>query len=189
MTASTWTWSRIARRIRVPVGFLCAAGYLWIARPTWLSIALGCLLAAPGVWLRAVAAGHVRKNAELTTSGPYAYTRNPLYLGSILIAFGFAAASRSVWVGVGLVAVFFAIYLPVIKAEEVFLRGAFPDFDQYARSVPRLFPRLRAKGMNSSVAFSRELYVKHREYNALVGAVAMMCALALKLIFSARVHF
>ena len=189
MTDAKWTWSRIARRIRVPMGFLCAASYLWVAKPTWTSIAVGCLVTAPGVWLRAAAAGHVRKNAELTTSGPYAYTRNPLYLGSIIIACGFAAASRNIWVAAGLIVLFFAIYLPVIRAEEVFLRGAFPDFDQYARAVPRLFPRFSAKSAGSHVAFSRERYLKHREYNALVGSIAMMCALGLKLIYTAKVKF
>src|SRR5258708_1669041 len=141
-----WTWSRIARRIRVPLGFAFAAIYIWLAQPTWTSIAIGCLIAAPGLWLRAVAAGHVRKNAELTTTGPYAYTRNPLYLGSIIIALGFGVASRSLWVAVAIIVLFLAIYLPVIKSEEVFLRDAFGDFDEYSRNVPRLFPRLRATG-------------------------------------------
>src|SRR3954470_14343085 len=123
------TWSRIAQRIRVPLGFVFAIGYMWLAAPTWLSIVIGCAVIAPGVWLRAIAAGFVKKNAELTVTGPYAYTRNPLYLGSVIIALGFAVASRNVWIGAGLVALFLAIYIPVIKSEEQFLRGAFADFD------------------------------------------------------------
>src|SRR4030081_2484779 len=121
---SPWTWSRIARRIRVPLGFVFAVIYIWLASPTRLSIAVGCLVAIPGVWLRAIAAGHVRKNAELTTTGPYAYTRNPLYLGSIIIALGFGVASRSLWVALTIVILFLAIYLPVIRSEEAYLRGA-----------------------------------------------------------------
>jgi protein-S-isoprenylcysteine O-methyltransferase Ste14 len=179
-----WTWSRIARRIRVPLGFVFAALYLWLAKPTWTSIAIGCVIAAPGVWLRAIAAGHVRKNAELTTTGPYAYTRNPLYLGSIIIALGFGVASRSLWVAVAIIVLFLAIYLPVIKSEEVFLRDAFGDFDEYARNVPRLFPRLRASGASTSSSFSRQLYLKHREYNAVVGSLVMMLALVLKLVWT-----
>ena len=93
------SWSRVARRIRVPTGFLFAAFYLWRARPSATSLASSLLLVAPGLLLRACASGYVKKNAELTVTGPYAYTRNPLYLGSILMAFGFAAASRSVWAG------------------------------------------------------------------------------------------
>jgi protein-S-isoprenylcysteine O-methyltransferase Ste14 len=179
-----WTWSRIARRIRVPLGFVFAALYLWLAKPTWTSIAAGCLIAAPGVWLRAIAAGHVRKNAELTTTGPYAYTRNPLYLGSIIIALGFGVASKSLWVAGAIVVLFLAIYLPVIKSEEVFLRGAFSDFDEYAGNVPRLFPRLRADEGSTASSFSRQLYLKHREYNAVVGSLLMMLALVLKLVWT-----
>ncbi|MCU1306476.1 MAG: putative protein-S-isoprenylcysteine methyltransferase-like protein [Acidobacteriaceae bacterium] len=179
-----WTWSRIARRIRVPLGFAFAALYLWLAKPTWTSIGVGCLVAAPGVLLRAIAAGHVRKNAELTTTGPYAYTRNPLYLGSIIIALGFGVASESVWVAVAIIVLFLAIYLPVIKSEEVFLRGAFGNFDEYANNVPRLFPRLRAAGGSTATSFSRQLYLKHREYNAVVGSLLMMLALVLKLVWT-----
>lgn len=176
------TYSQIARRIRVPLGFVTAALFLWLARPTWMSIALGCVVALPGLWLRALAAGHVRKNAELTTSGPYAYTRNPLYLGSILIAAGFAIAANNPWVGVLLIAMFLAIYLPVIRSEEAFLRSTFPAFDDYARTVPRLVPRLTAANAEPG-SFSRELYRKHREYNALIGAGLLMLVLVAKLLF------
>ena len=113
-------WSRVARRIRVPLGFIFAALFLWLAHPTWTSIIVGAVVALGGVWLRAAASGHVRKNAELTTTGPYAYTRNPLYLGSILIACGFSIASRSWIVVLICVVLFTAIYLPVIRSEEQF---------------------------------------------------------------------
>ena len=180
-----WTWSRIAQRIRVPLGFLFAVIYIWLAHPSWYSIALGCVAAAPGIWLRAIAAGFVKKNRELTTTGPYAYTRNPLYLGSIIIALGFAVASRNLWVAVPIVLLFFAIYLPVIQSEEKYLASVFPGFEEYKKSVPRLFPRLNAARTEPSV-FSKELYLKHREYNALVGSAAMMLALALKIIWHSR---
>ena len=183
---ANWTWSRIAQRIRVPLGFVFAAVYIWLAHPTWFSIAVGCAVAAPGIWLRAIAAGFVKKNRELTTSGPYAYTRNPLYLGSIIIALGFAVASRNLWVAVPIILLFFAIYLPVIRSEEKYLGSTFPGFDQYKNDVPRLFPRLTAAGGAERGAFSRELYFKHREYNALVGSAAMMLALALKIIWHSR---
>ena len=89
------TWSRLARRIRVPLGFAFAALYIFLAQPTLLSIVTGSIVALAGVAIRATASGHISKNSELTTSGPYAYTRNPLYLGSIVIAAGFAIAARS----------------------------------------------------------------------------------------------
>ena len=88
-----------------------------------------------------MASGHVKKNEQLATTGPYAYCRNPLYLGSIIIAIGFAIASRDVWVAIGIIGLFSVIYVPVIRGEEAFLRGQFAEYDSYARRVPRLLPR------------------------------------------------
>jgi len=177
-------WSQIARRIRVPLGFAFALLYFGLARPTWRSIALSLILIIPGLLTRAMASGHVSKNESLATSGPYAYTRNPLYLGSLLMGLGFALAARSWWVGVALVVMFFAIYLPVIRGEEAFLRQKFPEFEEYAGRVPRMFPRFTpAPGSpaESPNDFSLDLYRKHREYNALLGMLAMMVALVLKM--------
>src|SRR5271168_4276992 len=175
-------WSQIARRIRVPLGFLFAVFYFWVARPTWRSMAVGAIMVAPGLLIRALASGHVRKNESLATSGPYAYTRNPLYLGSLLMGVGFAVAARSWWVGVVLVVMFFAIYVPVIRDEEAFLRQTFPEFDEYARRVPRMFPRMMPlRPDEDSGGFSLDLYLQHREYNALLGALAMLATLILKI--------
>lgn len=176
-------WSRIARRIRVPLGFLFAVVYFWLAKPTWLSIAIGSVIAASGIAIRAAAAGHVKKNRELTTTGPYAYTRNPLYLGSFIIAIGFGIASRNWWVAFVIAVLFLAIYLPVIRSEEIFLRAEFAGFNEYCARVPRLIPKMRASGAAKGT-FSKELYLRHREYNALIGALAMMAALAAKLVYS-----
>jgi protein-S-isoprenylcysteine O-methyltransferase Ste14 len=180
-------WSRIARRIRVPLGFVFAVLYFWLARPTWRFLAFGAILIVPGLLIRALASGHVRKNEALATSGPYAYTRNPLYLGSLLIGMGFGVAARSWWVGAALVVMFFAIYLPVIRDEESFLRQNFPEFDEYAqrvpRMVPRMFPRIAPQSgtPDTPAGFSFDLYLKHREYNALLGAVLLTCALIMKM--------
>jgi len=182
-------WSRIARRIRVPMGFVFAGVYIWLARPTFVSMAWSLLMVLPGLWLRGYAAGYVKKNAELTMTGPYAYTRNPLYLGSMLIAFGFAAASKSIVIVLLLAALFAVIYIPVIRSEEAFLRSKFSDFDAYATSVPRLLPRLGRARIASSEpetergTFSYPLYRKHREYNALMGATAIYAVLALRIVF------
>jgi protein-S-isoprenylcysteine O-methyltransferase Ste14 len=170
------------RKLRVPLGFVFAALFLWRARPTWLSLAAGAALVLPGLALRAAAAGSVKKNTELATGGPYAYTRNPLYLGSLLIAVGFALAGMDPYIGVGIVALLLAIYLPVIRSEETYLRMAFPEFEAYAARVPRLFPRLHAPD-SAPLAFSRALYLRHREYNALIGTVALFAALIGKIIF------
>jgi len=178
-------WSSIARRIRVPLGFAFAALYLWLARPTPAFMAISLILVIPGIWLRAYASGYVQKNTELTVTGPYAFTRNPLYLGSMLIAFGFALASRSIWIALILAALFAIIYVPVIRSEEAFLRSQFSAFDAYAASVPRLLPRLSParSGSGERGAFSPNLYRKHREYNALMGAAAIYAALALRIYF------
>jgi protein-S-isoprenylcysteine O-methyltransferase Ste14 len=173
-------WSRIAKRIRVPLGFLFAALYLLLARPSWYSLGAGSVVALSGVWIRALASGHVKKNQKLATSGPYAYTRNPLYLGSLVIAGGFLLAAMR-WELLLVAAVLFtAIYLPVIRAEEQFLSQHFPAYADYRARVPRLLPRLRA-GAEGQTRFSRELYLQNHEYNALLGTLALIAALALRL--------
>lgn len=179
------SWNTIARRIRVPLGFVFAAAYIWLAHPTRPSIVAGSCVAVVGLVLRALASGHVRKNEQLTVSGPYAYTRNPLYLGSFVIAAGFAIAARSWWVALIAAVMFFAIYIPVMRAEEQFLRRQFPEFDDYSRRVPRLFPRLTSY-RSSANSFSLHLYWKHREYNAAIGSGLMIAALIIKVAWLAR---
>jgi hypothetical protein len=171
-------WCRVARRIRVPTGFLFAAFFLWRARPSVVSLAWSLPLVLPGILLRAYASGYVRKNAELTVTGPYAYTRNPLYLGSVLMAFGFAVASRSWWITVLLALLFAIIYVPTIYSEEQFLRATFPAFAGYSQRVPRLLPRLTpARIAGGEGSFSGALYRQHREYNSLLGACAVYAVL------------
>jgi protein-S-isoprenylcysteine O-methyltransferase Ste14 len=177
------SWGRIATRSRVPLGFLFAAVYLWLAHPEWSWIAAGSGFVIAGLAVRAAASGHIRKNRELTTTGPYAYTRNPLYLGSIMIAIGFVLAAHNRWIALGAVLMFVIIYLPVMRAEEKYLRSAFPGYAEYAERVPRLLPRLTpymAPDAGKPV-YSRELYWRHREYNATLGAILMMGALIAKL--------
>jgi protein-S-isoprenylcysteine O-methyltransferase Ste14 len=176
------SWSRVARRIRVPTGFIFTIVYFWLARPTVKSVVLGALISAVGLAVRTIASGHVQKNEQLTMSGPYAYLRNPLYFGSIVLAAGLAVAARSWWIAVCLGVMFVLIYLPVIWSEEAFLRATFPEFEEYSRHVPRLVPRFSAFG-NAEGTFSWALYWKHREYNAVLGTAAMLLILAVKLIW------
>ena len=180
-------WQKIARRIRVPLGFAVAALYLfelWRHAPQSKAILASLLLVIPGLWLRGYAAGYVKKNQELTTTGPYAWVRNPLYLGSILIAAGFALALLSLPVAIALAVMFVAIYVPVIASEERFLRATFPGFDDYCHRVPRLIPFLHSGTDSKPVVhggeqgrFSFALYRKHREYNALIGAILLYLGL------------
>ena len=185
-------WQKIAQRIRVPLGFVVAAAFLWLASPSWVSMAESLLLVLPGLWLRAYASGYVRKNAELTTTGPYAHTRNPLYLGSMLIAFGFAGASGSWIIAIALAILFAVIYIPTIQSEEAYLRAHFAGFEEYARAVPRLLPRITAArtveaGAEERGRFSADLYRQHREYNSLMGAAAIYLALAIRLASEQRI--
>ncbi|GAC1418306.1 MAG: hypothetical protein NVSMB62_09970 [Acidobacteriaceae bacterium] len=166
------------------MGFVVAAAFLLLATPTWRSVLESLVLVLPGLWLRAYASGYVKKNAELTTTGPYAYTRNPLYLGSMLIAFGFAGAAGSWIIAVALALLFALIYGPTIQSEETYLRQHFPGFDDYAQRVPRLLPRLTpgCVGGGGGGSFSAELWRRHREYNSLIGAGAIYLALAVRLV-------
>jgi protein-S-isoprenylcysteine O-methyltransferase Ste14 len=178
-------WQRVARRIRVPLGFVTAALYLfelWRRAPLPAAVEWSVALVVPGLWLRGYAAGYVKKNRELTQTGPYAFTRNPLYLGSMLMAAGFAVALLSWPVALVLATGFFAIYVPVIASEERFLRATFPEFDEYCRRVPRLFPwfpsRSAPKGKSAhDAAFSFSLYLRHREYNAAIGVALLYASL------------
>jgi len=172
------------------MGFVFAAVFLWLARPSWRTLMESLLLVVPGIWLRGYASGYVKKNAELATSGPYAHTRNPLYLGSLLIAFGFAVAASS-W---AILAILAAIYIPTILGEEAYLREHFAGFEAYARQVPRLLPRLSAArtddagGDGERGRFSGTLYRKHREYNAVMGAGAIYAALVLKFVWEKHTY-
>ena len=184
-------WQRIARRIRVPLGFVTAVVFFVFARPHPRFLLWSLLPVLTGLAVRAYAAGYVQKNAELTRTGPYAYTRNPLYLGSMLIAFGCAVAAGRIWLGVLLVGLFLAIYWPVILSEEAYLRSAFSDFSRYAAEVPRLLPRLTPARFGPGAAggagrFSGARYRRHREYNALMGAAALYGALALRFWLSSQ---
>jgi protein-S-isoprenylcysteine O-methyltransferase Ste14 len=176
-------WKRAARRIRVPLGFAFVVFYFWLARPTAISLLLSLILVVPGILLRGRASGFVRKNADLTTAGPYAHTRNPLYLGSILIAFGFAVAACSIWIAVALAVLFTAIYWPVILGEEEFLRARFPSYVEYESHVPRLLPRLGKYAQRSGEGFSWARYRGHREFNALLGALCVYVGLVLRIVF------
>jgi protein-S-isoprenylcysteine O-methyltransferase Ste14 len=182
-------WTRIARRIRVPMGFVFALFFLLTAHPSVHSLLWSLLGTVPGLALRTYASGYVTKNTELTTTGPYAHTRNPLYLGSMLIAFGFAVAAHSWWIALALAVLFALIYLPTIRSEEEFLRGQFDNYDEYAKRVPRLFPGLTPASSLTGGGFSAALYRKHREYNAALGSLTIYAVLLLKLFVWHRAPF
>jgi protein-S-isoprenylcysteine O-methyltransferase Ste14 len=171
--------------LRVPTGFLLVAVFAWFSEPTARWMALGVPVSLAGLALRAWAAGCLAKNRQLATGGPYAHTRNPLYLGTLLVAAGLAIASRSPGLAVLRAAVFAFIDLPVIQLEEQHLRRLFPDYEAYARSVPALWPRLRPGlrpiGGKSAVSFQPSLYLRNQEYNAAAGFAAGLAFLIWKM--------
>ena len=170
-------------KLRVLFGFVMAAAFLWFSAPDAASLAVGLPVAALGLALRAWAAGHLEKNLELAQSGPYARVRNPLYLGTLAAAAGLAIAARRWELAALFAAVFGLVYLPVVELEEQHLRELFPEFEEYARRVPRLIPRLRAcEGARKR--FRWELYRRNREYEALAGFLAGAAVLAWKAVYS-----
>jgi protein-S-isoprenylcysteine O-methyltransferase Ste14 len=171
-----------ASRWRVPLSFALGAAYLVFCQPTVTLLIAGGAVAVVGLALRGYAAGHLAKNQSLATSGPYAYTRNPLYLGSALIGAGFALAGGSWVLGLVLMALFVAVYWPVIRREEAFLRREFGEaYERYARSVPVFLPRFRKAADGEEFQWKR--YRKNREYEALFGYLAAMLFLALRIWF------
>jgi protein-S-isoprenylcysteine O-methyltransferase Ste14 len=167
-------------RLRVPTGFLLVAVFGWFSQPSPRSLAIGAAVAIAGLALRAWAAGCLAKNQQLATGGPYSYTRNPLYLGTLLVAAGLTIASRNVGLAVLFAAVFLFVYLPVIQLEEQHLRRLFPDYAGYAESVPAIWPRLRRTPVARPATFRWALYLRNQEYNAAAGFAAGMALLAWK---------
>jgi hypothetical protein len=178
-------------RWRVRVGYPVAVIYWLLAAPTPRSILAGGVIAALGLLVRGAASGHLRKYEELCTSGPYARTRNPLYLGSALLAAGFIVAGRSWWAG-AIVATYFALfYYAVMRNEESDLRARYGSaFEDYAARVPLFCPRLHlasAQPADSSAtpargkSFSWRQYTRNREYKALIGTLAGLAIMWLRM--------
>jgi protein-S-isoprenylcysteine O-methyltransferase Ste14 len=160
-------YADVVARLRVPCGFVLAAAFAWLSAPDAQSLVWGLPIAVAGLLLRAWAAGHLAKNERLATSGPYAYVRNPLYLGTALVAAGLAVAARQASLAVLFAAVFVLIYLPAIELEEQYLRQLFADYAAYASEVRMMWPRLTARPAQGR--FEWRLYRKNEEYKALLG--------------------
>ena len=175
------TYADTVARLRVPSGFLIVAVFAWFSHPTRQSMAMGLPAGLLGLALRAWAAGCLAKNQQLATGGPYAHTRNPLYIGTLLVAAGLSTASRSLFLALLFAAVFLLIYLPVIQNEEQHLRKIFPDYAGYAERVPALWPRLKPAVKESSKPFRISQYLKNEEYKAGLGFTVGMLFLLWKM--------
>jgi len=173
------TW---IQRWRVPLGFLCAALFVLFAQPRPATLVVGVPISLVGLLLRAWGSGHLRKNDALATSGPYAYTRNPLYLGSFIMGLGFTIASGKWWLGVLFVALFLGIYLPVMRVESATLAQLFGEgFQAYAGAVPVFFPRITPYRTGAAtIGFDQSLYLRYREYRAALGLMIAWAFLVFK---------
>jgi protein-S-isoprenylcysteine O-methyltransferase Ste14 len=172
-------YARWAARWRVPLGFPLGVAYLIFCRPTVKLLMAGGAVAAAGLALRAYAAGHLAKNQKLAMTGPYACTRNPLYLGSSLMGAGFALAGGSGILALACLILFAAVYWPVIRREEDYLRGEFgEDYDRYAQRVPLFLPRFRR--FEGGEKFQWKQYRKNHESEAFLGYLALMIFLAFR---------
>lgn len=194
------TFRQLTQRIRVPAGFVLAPLLFISARPTTGFLAAGAFVAVIGLAIRAWASGHLKKNEELTTSGPYAHTRNPLYLGTFLLGAGVAVGGGALWFVALFAAFYLVIYVPVMFAEAETMREMFAaQYENYSKRVPLFVPRLtayRVPGFNSDGPmfgrsesgrrqFDVSLYMRHREYRAALGFVAVYTLLAAKLLIVA----
>ncbi len=138
-------------RYRVAAGWLVGALVLALARPSLRSLLVALPLALAGEAVRIWASGHIEKTKRLATGGPYAHSRNPLYLGSLLIALAVALACASPWVVVAVAVYFLAFYPSVMREEANFLAGKFPaEYTAWAAAVPLFWPRLAPAGERSS---------------------------------------
>ncbi len=165
-------------KLRVPCGFVLVAAFLWLSAPTLESLANGLPIALLGLVLRAWAAGHLQKDSTLIDSGPYAWVRNPLYLGTLTAAAGFAIASRRWELAVLFVVVFVLIYLPVVSLEEQHLARLFPAYAAYTQRVPQLLPKPPRE--KSPKHFRWSLYGYNREYQAALGFAVAVAVLLWK---------
>lgn len=179
------SFEHVARRLRLPLGFVLAALYLAFGpKPSALTLAVGGALAIVGLGIRAWAAGHIVKNDRLATTGPYAHTRNPLYFGSFLIAAGFAVAAH--WSLLLIVVAFFAlVYGPTIEKERVKISARFPDaYSRWEQNVPAFVPRATAwrdPAAAGSERFSPSLYMRHGEWKAALGFILALAWLVLRM--------
>ena len=177
------TYSELAKKLRLPLGFILGIAYLLGARPTMLTLAVGGAIAFAGVLVRAWASGHISKNRKLAVTGPYAHTRNPLYFGSFLIGAGFAIAAH--WALLLLVIAFWAlVYAPTMEREKVNIRERFPDaYDRYSANVPAFVPRVTPwrDDQPDDGAFDFGLYMKHGEWKAGITYLLVMGWLAFRI--------
>ncbi len=173
---------KIVYRWRVRAASIGLILAIIFARPDLTSFLTGLSICFLGLLIRIWSAGHLRKEKKLAISGPYQYTRNPLYLGNFVIGISVAFTSRSWWV-LGYFAAYFLLFYPlVIKREMKRMKELFPDeYDEYKKKAPLFFPTWKSFSLSGKNKFSWELFLKNKEWRALIGAFLFWVILALKM--------
>ncbi len=179
-------YADFVQRFRVVCGFLLLVAFAWLSRPSSWSMLIGLPICVFGLFLRAWASGHLAKDQELATTGPYAYVRNPLYAGTLIVAFGIVIASRNVWLAAIFVLVFILIYVPAIELEEQHLAAVFPNYRDYGKRIRRFLPVARWNGNGRRFSWAR--YRRNQEYKALIGFIAAVAWLVWKWLHPGSLH-
>ncbi len=180
----TNTRSTLLQRARVPLGFLFGFVFLVFAKPTPSSLVAGTAIAGTGLAIRLWAAGYLRKHQKLCLTGPYRRTRNPLNLGSFVMGVGFCLASAQIWLLALFILLFGVVYTPVIRREQFELHQAYgKGYGDYMEKVPVFFPAFGAVQETESNTFSWKQVFKNREYNAVLGFLALCGVLLIKVFY------
>jgi protein-S-isoprenylcysteine O-methyltransferase Ste14 len=177
------SWKEFAQKTRVPAGTALGILFLLLMHPSARSLWIGAAITLPGWLLRLWAAGHIDKGKVLTQGGPYARTRNPLYLGSFLMALGIILGGQGYWLLPLFGGFFAAFYIPVMKAEADHMLGRYgQEFIDYSKRVPAFFPAFQKAGTGAS-AFLWSRVIQNREHRNVVGLIGAETILVLKFIF------
>jgi protein-S-isoprenylcysteine O-methyltransferase Ste14 len=177
------SWKQFAQKTRVPAGTALGILFLLLMHPSARSLWIGAAITLPGSLIRLWAAGHINKGKALTQGGPYAMTRNPLYLGSFLMALGIILGGQGYWLLPLFGGFFAAFYIPVMKAEEDYLLGVYrQEFVEYSKKVPVFFPAFQKAGAGAST-FLWSRVVRNREHRNVAGLIVAEAILVVKFIF------
>jgi protein-S-isoprenylcysteine O-methyltransferase Ste14 len=175
---------RIIYTWRVKVTLLLVILAVILAKPELWSILIGVGLTLVGLFIRSWASGHLEKEKKLTTSGPYRYTRNPLYFGNLLIALGIVTGAQSWWVLGGAFVLFGVFYTVIILSEKHKMEELFPvEYEEYGRRVPLFFPSFFSTFPPKKTRFSWVCYKNNREQRALIGSFIFWLILTAKFLF------
>lgn len=170
-------------RWRVRVGSLAFLVCLVLARPSWRSVLLGAAVSLLGLVIRAWAAGHLKKEKELAVSGPYRFSRNPLYLGNLILGLSLAAGSGSTVVVIIFASYFLIFYPVIILTERERMKKLFPEkYKEYIKHVPLFFPWRKPLACRDRVKFSWTQYRVNREYRALIGSLVYWVILSIRIL-------